>query len=178
MKVLVLTGSPHEAGLSAALADAFCRGAEEAGHEIIRFDTAKMDIKPCLGCFSCHRGGTCPNAGDDMRHILPHLLSADVIALVTPLYYFSFTAQLKTAIDRFFPVNEALKELPKKACLLATCGNKNEWIADGLRANYAAMCRHLALDDAGQVLTFACRNSADLEEKGYLAAARQLGIGL
>lgn len=178
MKVLVLTGSPHADGLSAALADEFCLGAESAGHEIVRFDTAKLDIHPCLGCFACHSGGVCPNADDDMRLILPRLLETDVLALVSPLYYFGMTAQLKTAVDRFFPINEQLKQLPKQICLLASCGNKNEWIAEGMTASFGAMCRHLDLTEAGRVLSFACRTREDLADRGYLAAARRLGAGL
>ena len=265
MKILVLTGSPHENGLSAALADAFCDGAKAAGRLIERFDAAKMTIHPCKGCFACHSGskpnnkpdskpnskpgssrvdvcadsninsitvattnpaansstdtatntivgssiGTDANlsaggsaitdakndilAGnyakidpthnlcvidDDMRYIWPHLRDCDVLVLVTPLYYFSFTAQLKTAIDRFFPLNETLKVLPKKACLLATCGNQNKWIAEGLTASYEAMCRHLDLEDAGRVISFACRDKAALQAGGYIDAARKLGSGL
>ena len=178
MKVLVFTGSPHENGITAALADEFCRGAEEAGHELMRFDTAKLDIHPCKGCFTCHTdGGECVYQ-DDMKYIWPHLLSADVIALVTPLYYFGMTAQLKTAVDRFFPVNEQLKALPKKACLIAACGNQNQWIAEGLQASYTAMCRHLDLEDVGRVISFACRDTADLASGGYLDAARTLGLNV
>ena len=178
MKILVLTGSPHENGISAALADEFCRGAVDAGHETVRFDTTKLDIHPCKGCFTCHtENGECVYQ-DDMRFIWPNLLSCDVIALVTPLYYFSMTSQLKTALDRFFPVNEQLKVLPKKACLIATCGNQNQWIADGLKASFTAMCRHLDLEDAGRVISFACRDRDDLQSGGYLDAARKLGLEL
>ena len=179
MNVLVLTGSPHKDGNSAALADEFCLGAAASGHEITRIDAAKLNVSPCRGCYICHIEGKneCVQQ-DDMNGVLPHLIYADVIALVTPLYYFGMTAQLKTAVDRFFPVNELLKEMPKKICLLATCGNKNEWIAEGLHASYTAMCRHLDLEDVGRVVTFGCRDKADLEAAGYLDAVRQLGAGL
>ena len=40
MKIVVLTGSPHENGTSFVLADSFIKGAEEAGHSIYRFDAA------------------------------------------------------------------------------------------------------------------------------------------
>ena len=178
MKVLVLTGSPHEHGMSAELADAFCRGAEESGHEIIRFDTAKMDIHPCKGCFSCHKGSEVCVQDDDMKQILPHLLAAEVFVLVSPLYYFNLSSQLKTAVDRFFPVNEQLKTLPKKAILLATCGNKNEWIAEGMIGSLAAMRRHLNLEDGGSVISFGCRDKEALQEGGYTMAAENLGRSL
>ena len=40
MKILVLTGSSHKTGTSAFLADEFCSGPIESGHEVIRIDTA------------------------------------------------------------------------------------------------------------------------------------------
>ena len=40
MKILVITGSPRKNGNSSTLADHFIRGAEEAGHEMVRFDAA------------------------------------------------------------------------------------------------------------------------------------------
>ena len=49
MKITVLTGSPRENGTSNYMADEFIRGAEESGHEVYRFDTARADIKNCIG---------------------------------------------------------------------------------------------------------------------------------
>jgi multimeric flavodoxin WrbA len=49
MKILVLTGSPHKAGTTALLADEFCEGAKEAGHDVMRIDTADLRINPCIG---------------------------------------------------------------------------------------------------------------------------------
>ena len=41
MKIVTITSSPHRKGTTDVLASAFCRGAEEAGHEVFRFDAAK-----------------------------------------------------------------------------------------------------------------------------------------
>lgn len=40
MRMVVITGSPHRNGTTAALADAFIEGAKEAKHDIFRFDVA------------------------------------------------------------------------------------------------------------------------------------------
>lgn len=55
MKIVVLSGSPHKKGTSSALADAFIQGAQEAGHEIFRFDAAFQDVHPCIACERCHK---------------------------------------------------------------------------------------------------------------------------
>ena len=41
MKIVVLTGSPHHPGTSEQLADAFVKGATEAGNEVYRFDAGR-----------------------------------------------------------------------------------------------------------------------------------------
>lgn len=48
-----------------------------------------------------------------MAELNPHLMTADAIVLVSPIYYFGLSAQLKTVIDRFYANNTALKA-PKK----------------------------------------------------------------
>ena len=56
----MITGSPHKDGTSNVLACEFIRGAEEAGHDVYRFDAAFEDVSPCRGCDSCRvHGGKC-----------------------------------------------------------------------------------------------------------------------
>ena len=73
MKILVLTGSPHRHGSTDLLANEFIRGAEEAGHEVTRFDAAFSTIRPCLGCDGCRESGVCVQK-DDMAAVLDALL--------------------------------------------------------------------------------------------------------
>jgi len=178
MRVLVLTGSPHANGTTAFLADEFCSGAVAAGHEVIRFDTAKMDIHPCTGCLYCRRNDSRCVFEDEMSQIYPALLSADAVALATPLYYFNMTGQLKKAVDRFFAVNPALKCASKKLCLIAACHDEDGWAMDTLKANHRALCNNLGWNEGGMVLAFGSNTREDVEGSGYRAQARALGAGL
>ena len=67
MKVLVITGSAHKNGTSAYLAERFIQGAEEAGHEVYRFDAAFKDIHPCIACEKCHTDASVCTFKDDGR---------------------------------------------------------------------------------------------------------------
>ena len=58
MKILILTGSPRSKGTTSLLADEFAKGAKEAGHEVVRFDTGILNIRPCIGCHHCQNNGT------------------------------------------------------------------------------------------------------------------------
>ena len=178
MKVLMLTGSPHPQGTTALLADEFMGGAKEAGHEVVRFNTAELDIHPCLGCSHCRNNeGRCVYE-DDMNQIFPHLLAADVVVLVTPLYYFGMTAQLKRVIDRYFSVNPILRSKPKQLYLLAACGDKEEWAMEALVLHYRSICRYLQWREAGMLLAIGAYTRKDAENTSYPLRARKLGAGL
>ena len=178
MKILVLTGSPHLHGTTAFLADEFCSGAKEAGNEIIRFNTSKLEIHPCTGCNHCRKDdenlGKCI-FNDDMSQIYPHLLTAEAVVLVTPLYYFGMTAQLKVVIDRFYSVNALLRKKPKRLYLIAAGADADNWVMDALKAHYKSICRYLRWQEGGMVLAFGAGTRKDVESSEYKAMARTLG---
>ena len=69
MNIVLLTGSAHRSGTTAALAREFQRGAEDAGHEVFRFDTAFREVHPCIGCDKCVRTSECTFEADDMKEL-------------------------------------------------------------------------------------------------------------
>src|SRR5512142_1472337 len=85
MNITVITSSHHKHGTSALLADAFIRGAGEAGHSVFRFDAGFEKVSPCLGCDRCRRDNSTCAQKDAMEKLNPHLLEADMIVFVTPL---------------------------------------------------------------------------------------------
>lgn len=106
-KIVILNGSPRLKGNTAGLIEAFKQGAKEAGHTMEVFNLQRMDIHPCLGCLGGGKDRQSPCVQkDDMAKIYPHYETADVLALASPMYYWSITAQLKAVIDRLFAVTE------------------------------------------------------------------------
>ncbi len=99
-KVLVLSSSPRRGGNSDLLCDQFALGAREAGHKVEKIFLKDKTIKYCTGCGICLNGGAnCPQK-DDMAGILEKMISADVIVMATPVYFYTMAAQMKTLIDR------------------------------------------------------------------------------
>ena len=98
-RVLILSGSPRKAGNSNALCDQFMKGAQEAGHQVEKLRVAEKRILYCTGCGACQGNGNCVHK-DDMAQILQSMVTADVIVLATPVYFYTMCAQLKTVIDR------------------------------------------------------------------------------
>lgn len=106
-KILVIDGGPRGKKLSKSsfMAMHFCRGAVSAGAEVEYVELKKKNLRGgCLGCYHCwtKNPGVCIQK-DDMQELLKKLSESDLVAFVTPLYYFSVSAQLKIFIDRMLP---------------------------------------------------------------------------
>ena len=134
-KIVVLTGSPRRKGNSFAMTDAFIRAAEAKGHSVTRFDTAFMDIGFCHACMSCYKKGQpCAFKSDFNGAMADAILAADAIVFTTPVYWYSFPAQLKGAIDKMFSFVVGGKDFAGKECaLIACCEEEDQAVLDGVR---------------------------------------------
>ncbi len=178
MRITVITSSHHKHGTSALLADEFIRGACEAGHAVFRFDAGFEKVSPCLACDRCRRNnGTCAQK-DSMEKLNPYLLAADVVVLVTPLYYFGMSAQLKTVIDRFYANNDRLMGGGKQAILMATSYDAYDWTMKALEAHYQTIVKYLRWSNAGILLATGCGSRGDIERTDFPAQAYQMGKGI
>lgn len=150
MKILVLTGSPRKNGNSNTLADSFIKGATEAGHEVVRFDSAFKNVHPCIACNSCGMDGPCVFK-DDFEFVRDNIVTADAVVFATPMYYFGVSAQLKAVIDRFYAINGKIHR-PKKAVLLMTYANTAASQAKPIESHYKVLLDYLGWQDVGQVI--------------------------
>ncbi len=98
--VLALSSSPRKGGNSDLLCDQFLSGAQEAGHRAEKIFLKDQRIEYCTGCGACFNGAKSCVQNDDMAEILEKMIAADVIALATPVYFYTMCAQMKTLIDR------------------------------------------------------------------------------
>ena len=97
--ILVLSTSLRKNSNSEALADAFAKGAMEAGHTVQKVSLRKKTIGFCTGCFACQKNGSCI-IRDDAVEIVRQMHDADVIVFATPIYYYEMSGQMKTLLDR------------------------------------------------------------------------------
>ena len=174
MRIVVLEGSPNRHGSSNMLADCFRQGAEEAGHTVEIIDAAHADIHPCTGCIHCGYEGPCVQK-DDMEQLRRRILEADMLVLVTPLYYYGMSAQLKTLIDRFCAFNSSIQRKHMKSALLAAAWNSDSWTFEALGSHYKTLVRYLGLQDMGMVLGKGCGSPAMTKHSPYTQRAYELG---
>lgn len=180
--IVILNGSPRKGGNTALLCDAFTSGAESSGHSITRFDLQTMNIHGCIGCMKGGKDLASPCVQkDDMDAIYPAYREADIVVLASPMYYWSFTSQLKTAFDRLFAVAEtdANCQNPRKDCILlmaAEGDSESNW--KPALDYYHALVGHLGWKDCGTVLAGGVMNAGDIQGKPSLDEATKLGASL
>lgn len=180
-KIIVLNGSPRAGGNTETLADAFIKGAEKSGHTATKFNLRSMKTAPCLGCYKCaeKKGSPCIQK-DDMDKIYPAFKEADVVVFASPLYFWSFSAQLKIALDRIFAVfaSEDMR-MPQKECamLIAAEGDTEDNIKPMIDY-YDAMLHHLNWAGKGTVLAKGVAQVGDIAGTKYPDEAEKLGESL
>ena len=101
--VLIVSASPRRNSNSEALARAFAKGAQEAGHQAELISLRGKTVNFCRGCFVCQEKLRCV-IRDDADAICQKALNADVLVFATPIYYYEMSGQLKTLLDRLNPL--------------------------------------------------------------------------
>ena len=144
--VLILKGSPRERGNSATLAGQAAEGARAAGAQVESIYLHGLDIRPCDACDLCLEQGECV-IDDDMRPLYPKLAGAGAIILATPVYWFTFSAQLKLCMDRWYAFQGSQwKELSgKRFGILLTYGDTDLYTSGAINAihTFETMSRFL-----------------------------------
>ena len=127
--VLVISTSPRKNGNSDALADAFIRGAQQAGNQVEKINLYDKTIGFCKGCLTCQSTQRCI-INDDASAIAQRMLTADVIVFATPIYYYGMCGQMKTLLDRANPLYSADYRF-RDIYLLAAAAEEDEHTVDG-----------------------------------------------
>ena len=178
MKITVITGSSRKNGTSNYMADEFIRGAKESGHEVFRFDSARADVKNCLGCNSCGMGTKPCIHKDDFVELREHLLNSETIVFVTPMYYFGMSSTLKKVIDRFYSIDPQLKEKTNKGVLISVQHAPVDAVKEPINAHYQAILSWLNMENAGIINAIGIESVEHLKNTQYPKQAYELGKNL
>jgi multimeric flavodoxin WrbA len=177
-KILILKASPRQNGNSAVLADQTARGSQEHGAQVESIYLHNLDIRPCDGCDFCSETGVCV-IKDEMQPLYSKILAADAIVLASPIYWFTYTAQLKICIDRWYALwnydHDVFKGRPFGFIL--TYGDSDLHNSGGINAihTFESMCRFLQAEIAGWVHGSLSDIGDALKHPELLEKAYQLG---
>ena len=172
MNILILNGSPHPDGNTAAMVHAYAGGAEEAGHTVHIVDVCKKNIHGCLACEYCHTkgNGKCIQQ-DDMQEVYPLLEEAEMIVLASSIYSHRFSGQLQCAINRIYALDKPKKL--KKAALLLSSGS--DLVYSGAVFEYQnSFLQYLNLQNCGMFAAHGKENRSEELLNRLKAAGRSL----
>lgn len=127
--VLIVTASLRAGSNSDELAQAFARGARDAGHSVEVVSLKDKTLTFCQGCLACQKTQTCV-IRDDAADIAEKVSSADAVVFASPVYYYGIAGQLKTLLDRCNPLysrNYAFRQI----YLLATAAEEGQTVVEG-----------------------------------------------
>ncbi|WP_332108579.1 MULTISPECIES: flavodoxin family protein [Anaerovoracaceae] len=158
MKILVLNGSPRANGNTAAIAEAFSKGAKEAGHQVEVLSVGQQKIVGCMGCEYCHTkgDGTCIQK-DAMQDVYRELADAEMLVLASPIYYFTLSGQLQCCIHRTYAVG--IPKKLKKAAMLLSSGS--DGVYGPAKQQYRqALINYMGLKDMGVITAYGSQNKS------------------
>ncbi len=174
MQITTLLGSAKKKGNTATVLGWVEKELESMGHDVERIYLNNKSIRGCLGCAKCRENPdeiACVQK-DDTIDILGKMISSKVVLLASPIYFWSFSAQIKALIDRCYslvtnyhkPGHTSLME-GKHIGLLVTGADAYEENAEGLFTAFDRIVDFLMARKSGELYVGKCSAPAELSEE-------------
>lgn len=180
MNIVVIMGSPRRAGKTREVVDKLERTLVDSGDSVEIVNLADLRVAGCLGCNKCFEGKEKPYCAqrDDAQSLFDRIQSADVAVYASPLYAFSFPAQMKAFLDRHYclvtnpglPDQSSLLE-GKKVAMLVTCCDPVEHNADLVSVVFDRLFKRLKCDVIGEYIAELSFSDGFDARAGKVAAA-------
>ena len=133
------------------------------------------NIGGCYACTTCFKTGKACSFDDDFNVLAPAILEADVVVFTTPVYWYSFPAQIKGVIDRLFSFCVAGKDISGKECALITCCEEDDLsVMDSVRIPYERTIALLKWKSVGEVLIPSVLKVGDIDKTNGVQKAIEL----
>jgi len=111
-KIVFIQGSPRKNGNTRAVATMAIEAARENNADVVEIDATELEFKipGCIGCRKCQQSEefVCV-IGDQVAQTVATLPEYDVIVMATPIYWYSYSAQIKILIDRMYSLSKYTK---------------------------------------------------------------------
>ncbi len=185
--ILILLGGGRANGNTAQLAEAFQKGAAEAGHATELISLNKRNINGCTGCNACRYGKPCVQK-DDFSSLIPKIKTADLIVFASPLYFWTISSKIKALIERFYCLAEKdsnpplgrYETYPVRDCaLLMTAADNFFWTFEQAVSYYQfTMINYIGFRDKGMLLAGGCgdtNGNPQITKTAHLQAAYDFG---
>ena len=123
MKVLLVNGSPHEAGCIFTALGEIAAELKKNGVDSEIFQLGTGAVHGCVACRSCFKrdDGHCVFDDDPVNAAADKLKQADALIVGTPVYFSGIAGQVKSFMDRLFYAAENSTLRGKPAAAIVSC---------------------------------------------------------
>ena len=171
MRISAFLGSPRKKGNTAHLLNQIVEELRNSRHEIEVIYLHDKKISGCIEDFACQKVFDKPGCSikDDMQELHQKILEADCILIATPVFCWSFSAQIKTFLDRLYCLEKYYKDGSyislvegKKCGLIVTAGGDEFDGADLVVEGYKRMTEFHRMKDLGRLVAANIQTKKDL----------------
>jgi multimeric flavodoxin WrbA len=183
MKIVTILGSARTKGNTAKVLASFEK-LVGGKHTVDRINVASYDVGGCLGCGKCRENSDEPGCvqQDDAMQLFDLMMAADLIVYATPLYCWTFPAQIKALIDRHYclvkaygtPDSKSFLE-GKRDALLVTCDGPRENNADLIEGVFDRFSAYCKFKIAGKYVLPFCGMKDGLDTRAAELAGKMAG---
>jgi multimeric flavodoxin WrbA len=125
MKVVLISGSPRKGQNSENIAAAGAAYFKERGIDAETVLLSENEITPCIHCDACKKADYCTH-DEKVNSINESLAAADVVVVISPVYFGTLTGQLKCLLDKTLPLRRhGFKLKGTIGAALAVGGSRN-----------------------------------------------------
>ncbi len=174
MKITTILGSAKKKGNTATVLSWVEGELKSLGHDVERIYLNNKSIGGCLGCAKCRENPdeiACVQK-DDAINILEHMISSEVVLLASPIYFWGFSAQIKTLIDRSYslvtnyhkPGHTSLMK-GKRIGILVTGADVYEENAECIFTSFDRIVDFLLARKSGELYVGECNVPAELSDE-------------
>lgn len=139
--IVIFNASPRKNGNSRYLIGKILEGIRERGPDtsVEVFDLHSMKIEPCRACNACrmeNRKQTYCIIRDDMQDMYEKIVQSRALVLVSPVYMFTVSAQMKLFMDRMngLAAEETLSLKDKPVGILLVYGDVDPYTSGAVNA--------------------------------------------
>lgn len=101
MKMLLLNGSPHKKGTTAAALNELAKTLNAEGVETEIIQVGDLGVKGCKGCYACSKLNKCV-IDDEVNEVAKKFEESDGLIIGSPVYYAAPAGSLISFLDRLF----------------------------------------------------------------------------
>lgn len=165
MKVVILEGSARKKGNTARVLTWVEEELQALDHDVERIYLHSKNLNGCMGCGKCKEKPEPTGCiqKDDMPEIMEKMIDSQLTIFSSPLYFWGFSAQIKTVIDRTYslythanqPGHASLVDGQRQALIATGAGGFDE-NAEGMIDAFKRMQKYHKTVNAGTLFIGSC----------------------